>query len=104
MGKTKGYAYLDKVMAVGKPFAVIRVDKLFRIPKESFDSWVKQLKSGGFLNEVCGITVLMAEFPMPSLSAKPGTFWDHEKGFLMDTCLTAQDLFKAYLDYFRIAY
>ncbi len=30
--------------------------------------------------------------------------WDNEKGFLMDTCLTAQDRFKAYLDYFRIAY
>ena len=30
--------------------------------------------------------------------------WDSEKGFLMDTCLTAQDRFKAYLDYFRIAY
>ena len=30
--------------------------------------------------------------------------WDHEKGFLMDTCLAAQDRFKAYLDYFRISY
>ena len=30
--------------------------------------------------------------------------WDYEKGFLMDTCLTAQDRFKAYLDYFRIMY
>ena len=30
--------------------------------------------------------------------------WDHEKGFLMDTCLTAQDRFKVYLDYFRISY
>jgi Fic family protein len=29
---------------------------------------------------------------------------NHEKGFLMDTCLTAQDRFKVYLDYFRIAY
>ena len=28
--------------------------------------------------------------------------WDSEKGFLMDTCLMAQDKFKAYLDYFRI--
>ena len=28
--------------------------------------------------------------------------WDMEKGYLMDTCLTAQDRFKAYLDYFRI--
>ena len=30
--------------------------------------------------------------------------WGREKGFLMDTCLTAQDRFKAYLDYFRIEY
>lgn len=30
--------------------------------------------------------------------------WDHEKGYLTDTCLTAQDRYKAYLDYFRIAY
>jgi len=30
--------------------------------------------------------------------------WDHEKGFLMDTCLTSQDRFKVYLDYFRISY
>ena len=30
--------------------------------------------------------------------------WDREKGYLVDTCLTAQDRFKAYLDYFRISY
>ena len=30
--------------------------------------------------------------------------WKHEKGFLMDTCLTAQDKYKKYLDYFRIIY
>ena len=30
--------------------------------------------------------------------------WKTEPGYLMDTCLTAQDLFKAYLDYFRISY
>lgn len=30
--------------------------------------------------------------------------WDREKGYLMDTCLTAQDRFKAYLNYFRISY
>lgn len=30
--------------------------------------------------------------------------WHNEKGYLIDTCLTAQDRFKAYLDYFRIAY
>ncbi len=30
--------------------------------------------------------------------------WNHEKGYLRDTCLTAQDKYKAYLDYFRIEY
>ena len=30
--------------------------------------------------------------------------WNNEKGYLIDTCLTAQDKYKAYLDYFRIAY
>ena len=30
--------------------------------------------------------------------------WDYEKGYLIDTCLSAQDTYKAYLDYFRIAY
>ncbi len=30
--------------------------------------------------------------------------WPHIKGYLLDTCLTAQDLFKTHLDYFRIKY
>ena len=30
--------------------------------------------------------------------------WDHEKGYLTDTCLAAQDRYKVYLDYFRIEY
>ena len=30
--------------------------------------------------------------------------WDNEKVYLTDTCLTAQDKYKAYLDYFRIMY
>lgn len=30
--------------------------------------------------------------------------WDKEKGYLTDTCLAAQDRYKAYLDYFRIGY
>jgi len=30
--------------------------------------------------------------------------WNKEKGYLTDTCLMAQDKYKAYLDYFRIAY
>ena len=30
--------------------------------------------------------------------------WETEKGYLRDACLTAQDRYKAYLDYFRIGY
>ena len=32
------------------------------------------------------------------------TEWNTERGYLRDTCLTAQDKYKAYLDYFRIRY
>ncbi|OLR59015.1 cell filamentation protein Fic [Anaerostipes sp. 494a] len=30
--------------------------------------------------------------------------WNNEKGYLTETCLSAQDKYKAYLDYFRITY
>ena len=30
--------------------------------------------------------------------------WGHLDGYLSDTCLTAQDQYKAFLDYFRIRY
>ena len=30
--------------------------------------------------------------------------WNNEKGYLTDACLTAQDKYKGYLDYFRIVY
>ena len=30
--------------------------------------------------------------------------WSHEKGYLTDTCLSAQDKFKKYLDYFKVPY
>jgi Fic family protein len=30
--------------------------------------------------------------------------WDNEKSYLLDTCRTAQDQFKAMLDYFRVPY
>lgn len=30
--------------------------------------------------------------------------WNNEKGFLLDTCLSAQDKFKQYLEYFKVPY
>ena len=37
------FGYLDKVMAVGAPFTVIRIDKLYKIPKASFDAWITKI-------------------------------------------------------------
>ena len=42
--KTKGYEYLERVMCEGEPFTVIRIDKLFKVPKASFDAWASQYK------------------------------------------------------------
>lgn len=44
LGKTKGYEYLKRVMCAGEPFTVIRIDKLFKVSKASFDAWAKQYK------------------------------------------------------------
>ena len=30
--------------------------------------------------------------------------WQNERGYLRDTCLSAQDRFKKYLDYFKVPY
>jgi len=30
--------------------------------------------------------------------------WNQTRGYLLDTCLTAQDNYKALLDYFKIKY
>lgn len=30
--------------------------------------------------------------------------WNYERGYLTDICLSAQDKYKAYLDYFEIKY
>ena len=44
LGKTKGYEYLERVMCEGEPFTVIRIDKLFKVPKASFDAWASRFK------------------------------------------------------------
>jgi len=40
LGKSKTYEYLQEVYRLQKPFRVIKVGKLFRIPKNSFDNWL----------------------------------------------------------------
>jgi hypothetical protein len=43
LGRTKTYEYLDEVYKEQKPFRVIKVGKLLRVPKNSFDAWLNSL-------------------------------------------------------------
>lgn len=40
LGRSKTYEFLDEVYRQKAPFRVIKVGKLFRIPKKSFDDWL----------------------------------------------------------------
>lgn len=40
LGKTKTYDFLQQVYETQSPFRVIKVGKLFRIPKQPFDNWL----------------------------------------------------------------
>ena len=39
IGRSKTYQFLEKVYTEQSPFRVIKIGKLFRVPKESFDTW-----------------------------------------------------------------
>lgn len=40
LGRSKTYEYLQDVYKKQEPFRVIKIGKLFRVPKQSFDSWI----------------------------------------------------------------
>lgn len=42
LGRSKTYLFLDEVykQQENAPFRVIKVGKLFRVPKKSFDDWI----------------------------------------------------------------
>ena len=40
LGRSKTYDYLNKVYQEEQPFKVIKIGKLLRVPKHSFDSWL----------------------------------------------------------------
>lgn len=43
ISKSRVYTFLDEIYkAKNPPFKVIKVGKLFRIPKKSFDEWLSQ--------------------------------------------------------------
>jgi len=40
LGRTKTYNFLEEVYKNQEPFRVIKIGKLYRIPKDSFDKWL----------------------------------------------------------------
>lgn len=40
LGRSKTYQFLEEVYQRQEPFRVIKVGKLFRVPRESFDQWI----------------------------------------------------------------
>jgi len=41
IGRSKAYAFLDEAYEKQKPFRVIRIGRLYRVPKEAFDRWLR---------------------------------------------------------------
>lgn len=40
IGRSRVYLFLDEVYRNKKPFRVIKVGKLYRVPVQSFDDWL----------------------------------------------------------------
>ena len=42
IGRTKAYAFIQEVYVKQKPFKVIKIGNIYRIPKSSFDHWLDE--------------------------------------------------------------
>ena len=40
IGRSKAYTFLDEVYENQKPFRVVKIGRLYRVPKEAFDTWL----------------------------------------------------------------
>lgn len=40
IGRSRCYTYLEEVYKKQEPFQVIKIGKLFRVPRQSFDNWL----------------------------------------------------------------
>ena len=40
IGRSKAYTFLDEVYEKQKPFRVVKIGRLYRVPKEAFDKWL----------------------------------------------------------------
>lgn len=99
------YAFSSQTEKVRKgPLIDTGTDEVF-IPRSKFAELVGLDKS----KTMDLLVINTKNSGLISMNALPPAFkclkeWDNEKGYLTDNCLTAQDKYKGYLDYFRIAY
>ncbi len=42
ISKSSVYTYLTQVYKIQEPFRVLKIGKLYRVPKESFDNWISK--------------------------------------------------------------
>ena len=48
LGRNKVYEFLEEVYKNKQPFIVIKIGKLYKVPKDSFDKWI----NGGSYAEI----------------------------------------------------
>ncbi len=41
IGRSKAYQFLEEVFIAQKPFTVLKIGKLYKIPKASCDEWIE---------------------------------------------------------------
>ena len=72
VGRSKVYEYLEKVYKDQKPFRVLKIGRIYRIPKDSFDRWINGEEQ--FQKEAWYKTWLSAQknIPTPFLSGGHG--------------------------------
>ncbi len=44
LGRNALYKFLEETYQSQSPFKVIKIGKIYKVPKESFDNWLNQLK------------------------------------------------------------
>lgn len=44
LGRSTTYSWIQAIFKVQEPFKVLKVGKLYKIPKKSFDEWIKKIE------------------------------------------------------------
>lgn len=44
LGRSTTYTWIQAIFKVQQPFKVVKVGKLYKIPKKSFDTWIKKIE------------------------------------------------------------